>query len=86
MAAIAFLFTLYIAIPVALARYVIRANWREVAAAYGIVVGIMVLFSLAGPNGQKEEAFGWAMILAMFYTIPAVPVFSLAVRLTRRFR
>ncbi len=86
MAAVIFLSLLYFAIPIALARFIVRANWREIGSAYGVLIGIMILSGFTGIGGRLEETFGWAIILAMFYTIPVIPTLSLIVRLTGRFR
>ncbi len=73
---------LYFVAPVALARVLLRASWRSVLIAYAIWYGALFLFGLSAAP-RVAEALGWMMILAMFLTIPAVPVIVLLLRLAR---
>lgn len=69
-------------IPVALARFLVRADWRTVRNACLVWYGFLVIaFGAAG-----QEGLGWALIFAMFYSIPAVPLISLVLVAVRWLR
>lgn len=60
-------------VPVALARFVVRAQWRVVRSACLIWYGFLLLaFGALG----NAEGFGWALIFAMFFSILAVPIIA----------
>ncbi|MGL5361931.1 MAG: hypothetical protein ACRDBH_03565 [Bosea sp. (in: a-proteobacteria)] len=68
-------------VPVLIARFVVRADWRTIRNACIIWYGLLILAfnGLFDPKG-----FGWAMIFAMFFSIPAVPLAALGLRLLSR--
>lgn len=63
--------------PAAIARYLIRAPWTTVGAACALWYGLLVL-AFGGPF--REEAIGWAMIFGMFYSVLAIPILALILR------
>lgn len=65
-------------VPIILARYVVRAQWRTVGYACAIWYGFLLLAFGAFAGG---DGLGWAMIFAMFYSIPAVPIIALLFRI-----
>ena len=65
-------------VPIALARFVVRAEWRTIGTAALIWYGF--LFLATGSGLHSQEALGWAFILAMFLSIPALPVIALALK------
>jgi hypothetical protein len=65
-------------VPVLIARFITRADWRTVRTAGIIWYGFLVL-AFGGPF--KPEALGWAMIFAMYFSILAVPLLALVLRL-----
>jgi hypothetical protein len=74
-------------VPVVLARFVVRADWRMIRNACLLWYGFLVI---AFGAGTSAEAVGWALIFAMYFSILAVPVIALALRsggwLARRWR
>lgn len=65
-------------VPIALARLIVRADWKVIRNACLLWYGLL-FFGLAG--FRSAEHFGWVLILAMFFSIPAVPLFSLILKL-----
>ena len=67
----------YVILPVLLAWGLVRADLRTIAKAYGIWIGFLVVaFGLLSSN-SFSEGIGWALIIAMFYTTPVVPMLCL---------
>ena len=64
-------------VPILLARVVVRAEWRTIRNACFLWYGFLMLV-LGGFEGA--EGFGWVLIMAMFWSIPAVPVISLVMK------
>lgn len=67
-----------IVVPVVLARFVVRAEWRIIRNACLIWYGFLLLAFGAMGNA---EGFGWALIFAMYFSIPAVPVIATVFRI-----
>lgn len=65
-------------VPVLIARFILRAEWRMVRNACIIWYSLLVLI-FGGPF--KPEALGWAMIFAMYFSILAIPLLSLILKL-----
>lgn len=80
--ALAYAAFLYFIAPVGLAKLVLRASWRTILIAYAIWYGALLLFGLSAAP-RIAEGMGWMMILAMFLTIPAVPIIVLLLRFAR---
>ncbi len=70
-------FFVAIVAPVVLARFVVRAEWRIIRNACLIWYGFLFL-ALGG--FKSGEGFGWVLLLAMFFSIPAVPIIALVLR------
>lgn len=68
-------------VPIFLARVVVRAEWRTIRNACFVWYGFLMLV-LGG--FKSAEGFGWVLILAMFWSIPAVPVISLVMKVWKR--
>jgi hypothetical protein len=64
-------------VPVVLARFVVRAEWRIIRNACLIWYGFLFLAFAAF---ARADGFGWALIFAMYFSIPAVPVIALVLR------
>ena len=62
-------------VPILISRLLLRASWRAIAHAYAIWFGFLLAI------GAIEAALGWALILAIFFTIPAVPIVILLLKL-----
>jgi hypothetical protein len=63
-----------VAVPVVLARFVVRAEWRTIRNACLFWYGFLFI---AFGAGTSAEAVGWAMIFAMYFSIVAVPLVAL---------
>ncbi len=76
------IYTLFaVILPIALARLIVRADWKVIRNACIVWYGLLFL----GFAGFKSaEHFGWVLIFAMFFSIPAVPLISLILKLWRR--
>jgi hypothetical protein len=61
-------------VPVLLARFLVRADWRTIRNACLIWYGFLFL---AFGAGTSAEAVGWAMIFAMYFSVLAVPLVAL---------
>lgn len=68
-------------VPILLARFVMRADWRTIRNACFLWYGVLVL---PGALTASSETLGWAVILAMYLSIPVVPVLSLILKLWGR--
>jgi hypothetical protein len=66
-----------VAVPVVLARFVVRAEWRTIRNACLLWYGFLFI---AFGAGTSAEAVGWAMIFAMYFSILAAPVIALGLR------
>jgi hypothetical protein len=65
-------------VPALIARFLIRAEWRLVRNACILWYGFLIL-AFGGPF--KAEAVSWSMIFAMYFSILAVPMIALVLRL-----
>ena len=70
-------------LPIVLARFVVRAEWRVVRNTCLIWYGFLLL--AFGSHGS-QEGFGWALIFAMFFSILAVPLIALLLKGWNRLR
>lgn len=68
-------------VPIALARLLVRADWRTVLHACLIWYGFLFL-AMGGFKGHDN--LGWVFVLAMFLSIPALPAIALALKLWKR--
>lgn len=68
-------------VPIVLARVVVRADWRTIRNACLLWYGFLMLV-LGGY--RSAEGFFWVLIIAMFWSIPAVPVISLVMKVWTR--
>ncbi len=68
-------------VPIVVARLVVRAEWRTIRNACFVWYGFLMLV-LGG--FKSTEGFGWVLIMAMFWSIPAVPVISLVMKVWKR--
>lgn len=68
-----------IAVPTVLAKCVVGAGWLQVGCAFLVwMVGGTIL--LSGGSVRPVEAFGWTMILGMFWNWLLVPAIALLLR------
>ena len=82
--AVAFMLFLFFGLPTALAS-VVAASWLAILAAYAIWFGLLGLWMVQGLLSRRvtnSEAVGWPIIMGMFLTMAAVPVLTLALRVT----
>ena len=63
-------------VPILISRLLLRASWRAIGRAYAIWFGFLLVISVLG-----DERAGWALILAIFFTIPVVPIVILLLKL-----
>ena len=64
-------------VPVLVARFIVRAHWRTIRNSCMIWYSFLVLVF----NGLFNPAgLGWAMIFAMYFSLLAIPLLSLAFR------
>jgi hypothetical protein len=75
---VAFFLGVYLVIPMALARSVVRATWPQIAIAYGILLVGLGLISAGGST--MDEKLGWMLILGMFFATPGIPILSFILR------
>lgn len=78
--------SLYFFIPITLARLLTRGTWREILNAYGLWLALLLLLFAVPAGRAYAEGIGWAMIIAMFTTVIAVPVLVVVQKLVRKFR
>lgn len=76
-----FVLALYFGVPLLICRLLLRASWRAIARAYAIWCGILLIFAVLSSGNSWDEGFGWALILGMFFTIPALPIIILILKL-----
>lgn len=67
----------YILVPVALAWLIVRADLRTIAKAYGIWIGFLIVAFGLLSGTSFSEGMSWALIIAMFYTTPVIPMLCL---------
>ena len=63
----------YFVIPLLITKVWMGASWKCIGVAYAAWAGILLMAGLAMGNTVGEK-FGWPMIMAMFFTIPALPI------------
>lgn len=66
--------------PVLLARFLCRGRWIDVLQAYGIWIGLLALFGFMH-GGPHREDYGWALPMALFSTVLAIPIFVVLLNL-----
>lgn len=78
---IVFLAALYFGVPILISRLLLRASWRAIARAYAIWFGLLLTFGVLSSGNSWDEGLGWAFIMGMFLTIPAVAIVILILKL-----
>ncbi len=74
---IVFFSCIAIIVPVLLARFIVRADWRMIRNACLIWYGFLLLgFGALA----RADGFGWALIFAMYFSILAIPILALVFR------
>lgn len=75
--------SLYTLAPVLIARYLVRGTWIQIVQAYGLWIATLLVlgFMIGGPHGA---GYGWALLIAMFTTVFAVPILTGILRWRRR--
>jgi hypothetical protein len=68
-------------VPLALARLIVRADWKIIRNSCMLWYGFLLL---AFEGFKSAEHFGWALTFAIFFSIPAVPLLSLILKLWKR--
>ncbi len=64
-------------IPVAIAHFVVRADWRTILKTCLIWYGSLFLAFGAFSGGDRV---GWTLLAAMFFSVPAVPIIAAVLR------
>ena len=77
---ILFALSLYVFVPVLIARLPMAASWKSILTAYGIWIGGLFFLGLLSSR-NIGEAIGWPMIFGLFLTIPAIPLLVWLLRL-----
>lgn len=78
--------SLWVFVPVFIAKVIVRASWLMILVAYGIWVLLLAVFALTLiPAGTVDEALGWPMILSFFLTIPAITLIALVLKIRGAF-
>ena len=73
----------FIVVPLLIARFLVRAEWLQIACAYPIWFLALFLFLGGGTTpGGLDEGIGWTMIMGMFFTWVGVPVVCLLLKLS----
>lgn len=70
----------YFVAPVLVARFLCRGRWIEILQAYGIWIGLLAFFGFM-QGGLHGEGYGWALLMALFTTVFAIPIFVLLLKL-----
>ena len=65
----------YFFVPVFVAKVPIGASWKSIFIAYGIWMVLLTLFGLTSTRSWRE-AVGMPLILAMFFTLPAIAIIA----------
>lgn len=70
----------YFVAPVLVARFLCRGAWIEILQAYAIWTGLLAFggFMQGGPH---DDGYGWALIIALFTTVFAIPILVLLLKL-----
>jgi len=79
LAIILFNLSIYIFIPVIIARVLLYAEWRTIGNAY--VLWYVFLFVVFGKAGLQD-----VLMVALLWSIPAVPVITLVLQLSNSLR
>lgn len=74
-----FAFVAYVGAPILLASRFGRADWKEIANAYCIFWGALLLWGL-GQAGSVGEKVGWPLIFGMFLSTPGILIIVLLAR------
>ena len=65
----------YLIVPLVLTKALVRANWLQTGAAFGILWAVLLLLGIA-MGGTWGERIGWPMIFGMFFSTPGVPIIA----------
>ena len=65
----------YLFVPVFVAKVPIGASWKSIFIAYGIWMVLLAIFGLTSTRSWRE-AIGLPLILAMFFTLPAIAIIA----------
>ena len=71
--------------PVLVARFLFRGRWIELLQAYCIWIALLLAFGFT-QGSSRDEGYGWALIIALFSTVFAIPVLVLLLKLWKRLR
>lgn len=75
----------YFVVPILLARLLFRGRWLELLQAYGIWIALLALFGFL-QGGPNDEGYGWALIIALFATVFAIPILVMLLKLLRHLK
>lgn len=73
----------YFIVPVLIAKLICRGSWMQILQAYGIWLTILAVVSLTGAS-RFDEGVGWSLIIALFTTVFAIPIFVLSLKFFQR--
>lgn len=69
----------YFIVPALIGKLICRGSWMQILQAYGIWLVILVVLGLT-LAGRFSEGFSWSLILALFTTVFAIPIFVLLLK------
>lgn len=75
----------YFVLPVLVARFLFRGRWIELLQAYCIWIALLMAFGFT-QGSTRGEGYGWALIIALFSTVFAIPILVLLLKLRGRLR
>jgi hypothetical protein len=64
-----------VVVPVAIARYGVRAEWRTVLWTCLVWYGLIICLT-----GTSQDGLGWALLIAPIFSIPAIPIIAFALK------
>jgi len=71
---------LLLGLPLFLARFMVGATWLQVGCAFGVYF-LALFMVLGGGKASAAEAFGFTLILSIFFAWAGVPIAALMLRL-----
>lgn len=69
----------YFVLPILIGKFLCQGSWLQIFQAYAIWIGILAMIGLLFSN-RNDHGFGWALIIALFTTVFAIPVLVLILR------
>jgi hypothetical protein len=85
MGASLYMLFLYFGAPIGIAKLFVGGSWPQIGLAYAIWFGALSSWAGIGllQGIRTAEAIGWAFLMGMFLTIPAVTILTIVIRIVR---